>query len=94
VWSEILGADYVAQETVPPSERAMHVNGNTQDLKLDIRAYVYDGAIQAQAARLYQGQTTNFRTPGGGFAPVVVVPENLSSLAAWTQSTTDCPEGA
>lgn len=21
-------------------------------------------------ARLYQGQTTNFRTPGGGFAPV------------------------
>jgi hypothetical protein len=24
------------------------------------------------AARLYQGQTTNFRTPGGGFAPVFV----------------------
>jgi hypothetical protein len=94
VWSEILGADYVAQETVPPSERALHVNGDTQDLKLDIRAYVYDGAIQALAARLYQGQTTNFRTPGGGFAPVVVVPENLSNLAAWTQSTTDCPEGA
>ena len=22
---------------------------------------------------LYQGQTTNFRTPGGGFAPVRVV---------------------
>jgi hypothetical protein len=22
------------------------------------------------AARLYQGQTTNFRTAGGGFAPV------------------------
>jgi hypothetical protein len=25
-------------------------------------------------ARLYQGQTTNFRTPGGGFAPVFTVP--------------------
>ncbi|MEJ1937171.1 hypothetical protein WDZ92_43815, partial [Nostoc sp. NIES-2111] len=25
------------------------------------------------AARLYQGQTTNMRTPGGGFAPVFVV---------------------
>jgi hypothetical protein len=25
------------------------------------------------AARLYQGQTTNFRTHGGGFAPVYVV---------------------
>ena len=24
------------------------------------------------AARLYQGQTTNLRTPGGGFAPVLV----------------------
>jgi hypothetical protein len=94
VWSEILGADYVAQETVPPSERALHVNGNTQDLKLDLRAYVYDGAIQALAARLYQGQTTNFRTPGGGFAPVVVVPDNLTTLAAWMQTATNCPEGA
>jgi hypothetical protein len=94
VWSEILGADYVAQETVPPSERALHVDGGTQDLKLDIRAYVYDGAIQALAARLYQGQTTNFRTPGGGFAPVVVVPENLTNLAAWTQAASNCPEGA
>jgi hypothetical protein len=26
------------------------------------------------AARLYQGQTTNLRTPGGGFAAVVPVP--------------------
>jgi hypothetical protein len=26
--------------------------------------------VQWVAARLYQGQTTNFRTPGGGFAPV------------------------
>ena len=88
VWSEILGADYVAQETVPPSERALHVNGDTRDLKLDIRAYVYDGAIQALAARLYQGQTTNFRTPGGGFAPVVVVPENAATtFAAWPDAT-------
>lgn len=94
VWSEILGADYVAQETVPPSERALHVDGGTQDLKLDIRAYVYDGAIQALAARLYQGQTTNFRTPGGGFAPVVVVPDNLTNLAAWTQAASNCLEGA
>jgi hypothetical protein len=84
----------VAQETVTPSERALHVNGDTQDLKLDIRAYVYDGSIQALAARLYQGQTTNFRTPGGGFAPVVVVPENLSSLADWKRAATNCPEGA
>ena len=40
-------------------------------LKLDVRNYVYDGQVQLLAARLYQGQTTNFRTPGGGFAPVI-----------------------
>lgn len=94
VWSEILGADYVAQETVPPSERTLHVNGDTQDLKLDVRVYVYDGAIQTLAARLYQGQTTNFRTPGGGFAPVVMVPEDPPVHAARAQAATDCPEGA
>mgnify|MGYP006167834227 CR=1 FL=1 len=24
--------------------------------------------------RLYQGQTTNFRTPGGGFSPIYLAP--------------------
>ena len=42
----------------------------TKAMKFDLRAYTYDGAVQWVAARLYQGQTTNFRTPGGGFAPV------------------------
>jgi hypothetical protein len=43
------------------------------DLKIDIRAYVYQGKIQLLAARLYAGQTTNFRTLGGGFAPVFII---------------------
>jgi hypothetical protein len=43
-----------------------------QRMKADFRCYVYAGRIQLLAARLYQGQTTNFRTPGGGFAPVFV----------------------
>jgi len=73
VWNAILGGDYVAQTMVQPSERHLDVDGVETDLKLDIRAYVYDGAIQFAAARLYKGQTTNFRTPGGGFAPVFIV---------------------
>ncbi|MDP1718740.1 MAG: hypothetical protein Q8L40_11770, partial [Burkholderiales bacterium] len=73
VWDEILGGDYVAQAMVPPSERRLEVDGSGTDLKLDVRAYAYRGAIQFVAARLYQGQTTNFRTPGGGFAPVFIV---------------------
>lgn len=73
VWQEILRGAYVAQALVVPSERRMEVDSAETDLKLDVRAYVYNGMIQLAAARLYQGQTTNFRTPGGGFAPVFVV---------------------
>lgn len=70
VWDEILAGDYVAQALALPSERRVHVDGAHSDLKLDVRAYAYGGRIQLAAARLYSGQTTNFRTPGGGFAPV------------------------
>lgn len=72
VWADISKGGYVAQQRVPPSERALHVDDQQQLHKLDIRAYVYSGQIQLLAARLYQGQTTNFRTPGGGFASVFV----------------------
>jgi hypothetical protein len=73
VWQEILRGNYVAQALVAPSERRLEIDSAETDLKLDVRAYVYRGAIQLVAARLYEGQTTNFRTPGGGFAPVFVV---------------------
>ena len=73
VWEEIVAGEFIAQELVPPSERATPVEGEAKDLKFDLRAYVYSGQIQLLAARMYQGQTTNFRTPGGGFAPVMVV---------------------
>lgn len=74
VWAEILAGDYVAQALVPPSERLVRVQDGTQRLKLDLRAYTYRGGVQLLAARTWTGQTTNFRTEGGGFAPVVVVP--------------------
>jgi hypothetical protein len=69
-WAEILQGRYVAQEIVPPSERSVQVDGQSERLKLDLRCYVYDGSLLSVAARLYRGQTTNFRTPGGGFATV------------------------
>lgn len=75
VFESILQGNYIAQALVPPSERAVQVAGKTQWLKADLRNYVYQGTVQLRVARLYQGQTTNFRTPGGGFAPVVVMPE-------------------
>jgi hypothetical protein len=67
VFGEILQAEYVAQQLAAPGERAV---ADDVQLKYDVRCYVYDGVIQLLAARLYQGQTTNFRTTGGGFAQV------------------------
>ncbi|MCQ8106158.1 hypothetical protein NP590_18770 [Methylomonas sp. SURF-2] len=74
VFGEILQTEYVAQELVQPSERQLQIDAEAVELKLDLRHYVYRGQTQTVCARLYQGQTTNFRTPGGGFAQVVAVP--------------------
>lgn len=76
VFEEILQGGYIAQQVVPPSERRISDLEGPRDMKLDLRNYVYDGQVQLVAARLYQGQTTNFRTPGGGFASVLAVPGN------------------
>ncbi|GAB4262706.1 MAG: hypothetical protein Kow0065_13440 [Methylomicrobium sp.] len=73
VFTEILAGDYVAQQLVQPSERQLAVDEAVVGFKLDLRNYVYNARVQLVSARLYQGQTTNFRTPGGGFAQVVVV---------------------
>lgn len=73
VWSDILSGDYVAQELVPPSERTIEFDGARVQRKLDVRLYTYAGETLLAAARLYQGQTTNFRTPGGGFATVFFI---------------------
>jgi hypothetical protein len=67
VFEQVLQGDYVAQALVPPSQ----VDGSQGSLKADVRCYAYNGQIQYIVARLWQGQTTNFRTPGGGFAEVV-----------------------
>jgi hypothetical protein len=70
VWQHVVAGDYVAQELAPPGERMIEVNETREARKTDIRLFTYAGRVLLAAARLYQGQTTNFRTPGGGFAPV------------------------
>lgn len=73
VWAEIVRGGYVAQAYAPPSERMVKLDGSPEVRKTDVRLFVYEGRVLLTAARLYQGQTTNFRTPGGGFAPVFVI---------------------
>jgi hypothetical protein len=48
-------------------------SGAETDLRVDVRNFVHREVTWLRAARLYRGQTTNFRTPGGGFAPVLTL---------------------
>jgi hypothetical protein len=73
VFAELFASPYVAQRIVAPSQRVLRVDDQARALKLDVRCFAYAGRVQLTCARLYQGQTTNFRSQGGGFAPVYVV---------------------
>lgn len=74
-WADIVAShDYVAQAYTPPGSRRVNVDGVLQEMKFDIRCYAYAGEVLLIAARVYQGQTTNMRTPGGGFAAVFAPP--------------------
>ena len=79
-WEAILKADYVAQAFAAPGQRTVKVDVAQTALKVDIRLYTYAGEVLLAAARLYQGQTTNFRTLGGGFAPVFGVPLKATKI--------------
>jgi hypothetical protein len=73
VWDVITIGEYVAQAYARPGIRGITHKGIRSELKVDVRLYTYAGNALLAAARLYKGQTTNMRTPGGGFAPVLGV---------------------
>jgi hypothetical protein len=78
VFAEIMHGGYVAQRMALPGERAVCGEGaEPVVLKSDVRCYVYDGQVQLIAARLYQGQMTNFRTVNGGFAQVRILGQGV-----------------
>jgi len=82
VWNEIMEGEYVAQAVMAPGERVAGTPQEPESLKFDVRLYTYGTAVQWTAARVYQGQTTNFRTPGGGFAPVYSMPDVAAPCVA------------
>lgn len=71
VWEHISKGGYIAQSTIPPAIRKIDTTAIKTQMKFDLRVYSYQGKWLLGAARIYQGQTTNFRTPGGGFAPLI-----------------------
>jgi hypothetical protein len=60
----------LVQELVPPSMTAVP---EMDPMKTDLRLYAYRDRALGVTARLYRGQVTNLRTPGGGFARVKVI---------------------
>lgn len=60
----------LVQQIVPPSQVTSREG---ESFKVDLRLFVYRDHLLGVGARLYQGQLTNLRTPGGGFAPVRIV---------------------
>lgn len=69
VWEHITSGGYIAQRYIEPTERRTSA---TEKFKYDLRVYTYGSEILGIAARYYQGQTTNFRTPNGGLATVLI----------------------
>lgn len=75
VWAHISKGGYVAQEFIQPPRRVITQGGKPHGLKFDVRVYTYDGQALLNMARIYEGQTTNLRTQGGGLAPVIIIDE-------------------
>ncbi|MDT8440067.1 MAG: hypothetical protein RQ723_00225 [Desulfuromonadales bacterium] len=60
----------LVQQLVPP---ALTESTEFGPMKTDLRLYAYRDRLLGITARLYRGQVTNMRTPGGGFAAVQLV---------------------
>ena len=57
----------LVQQRIKPS---VTITPDGTRFKTDFRLFVYRDEITAVSARIYQGQVTNLRTPGGGFSKV------------------------
>jgi hypothetical protein len=69
-WAQIASrTDYVAQARIEAPR--IDVPGH-DPMRYDVRTFTCGADPFMRLARLYRGQTTNFRTPGGGFARVQV----------------------
>jgi hypothetical protein len=72
-FEEILAVPgYLAQRHVEPGAIAVETSEGPQTMKFDVRAYAYRYEVLLLGARVYQGQVTNLRSPGGGFSAICV----------------------
>lgn len=74
VFEEAIAQGFIAQEFAPASEIEVMQNNQSEKFKFDLRCYAYGSELQCVIARLYQGQTTNLKTIGGGFTVIDWLP--------------------
>jgi hypothetical protein len=65
-------ASFLAQRRVAPGTLSVQTPDGEREMKFDVRAYAYREEILLLGARVYQGQVTNMRSPGGGFSAICV----------------------
>jgi hypothetical protein len=72
-FAEIAGQPgYVAQRHAPAGRVRVETSDGPREMKFDVRAYAYQGRVLLLGARVYEGQVTNLRSPGGGFSGICV----------------------
>jgi hypothetical protein len=64
---------YVSQRHAPPGLVRVETSDGPREMKFDVRAYAYRDRVLLLGARVYEGQVTNLRSPGGGFSAICVV---------------------
>ncbi|MCB0376849.1 MAG: hypothetical protein KDD33_00025 [Bdellovibrionales bacterium] len=72
----IYSPDFLAQELAPPGKMSFEYEGEAIEMKFDLRFFTFAGQVQNYGARIYQGQTTNVRTPLGGITPLRFQPKD------------------
>lgn len=63
---------FLAQRRIAPGTTTVRTPEGEREMKFDVRAYAYRDAIFLLGARVYQGQVTDMRSPGGGFSAICV----------------------
>jgi hypothetical protein len=71
--------DFLAQRRVEPATTLVRTPSGDREMKFDVRAYAYRDEPFLLGARVYEGQVTNMRSPGGGFSAICVARDGLSS---------------
>lgn len=74
--------DFLAQRRVEPGTTPVRTPEGERPMKFDVRAYAYRDEILLLGARVYEGQVTNMRSPGGGFSAICVARDGEEGCAA------------